>query len=97
MEWKDPPKRVTAGRHGKWREEAAELKANPGKWALLTTFGGRENNHNARTMAANVKSGRYASFRPRGHFEATSAITADGTATEVYARYIGPASGGSMT
>ncbi len=90
MEWKDPPRRATAGPQGRWSEEAAELKANPGRWALLVTFGGTENNHLARAMAANIKSGRYASFRPHGHFEAISAATAKGTSTEVYARYIGP-------
>lgn len=91
MKWKDPPPRTanTQG-EGVWMEEAAELKANPGKWALLAAFGGAENNHSARAMAVNIKSGRYTAFRPHGHFEATSATTTDRSATEVYARYVGP-------
>jgi hypothetical protein len=90
MKWKDPPARPITGKRGVWREEAAELRASPGRWALLATFGGAGHNQNGRSMAANIRKGRYQAFRPQGHFEATSASAPAGPSTEVYARYTGP-------
>jgi hypothetical protein len=68
--------------------EAAEAAAKPGIWFVLREW---DKNHTAkddalaRTMAANIRHGRIAAFRPGGSFDAVSRRLEDGT-LKVYVR-----------
>jgi hypothetical protein len=78
--WQNPPR---SGR-GKWNAVAAQLKANPNRWALIET--------NAATSHVHaINAGQIIAFQPAGTFQARS-IGVDrnkNRARELYARYIG--------
>lgn len=86
--WEEPPPRAsnTPGRTTKWRKIAAELKANPGRWAVVDT---KANQHLSAQSAYLINRGQLAGLSP-GEFEAVSRLV-DGEA-RVYARYVGGAS-----
>lgn len=65
---------------GRWRVEAAMLRANPGKWLPLAT---RNTPAHARATASQVNRGLLHAFAPAGSYEAI----ADGL--QVRARYRG--------
>jgi hypothetical protein len=83
MTWQDPPAsafgRVPGG--PKYSAEAAELRANPKRWALLMT---RDNARSAAVWAAQARRGDKAAFRPVEEWEFNCA------GCDVYARYVGP-------
>lgn len=87
LKWEDPPP-SNQGPRGKWGAVAAELKAHPGKWALIA-----EGIKHASTVSNGVKTGKIKAFEPAGEFEATTRSTTpkDGgpRVFDVYARYIG--------
>ncbi len=70
MKWQEPPPE-TGRRYGApqaWVEEAARLRENPGRWALLAED---LSERQAVDVAANIRRGRLVAFRP-GRFEARS-------------------------
>lgn len=81
--WEEPYGR--AGRT-EWQPIAEALRARPREWARVKT--GAKKSTGA-TLAARIKTGAIAPFRPAGAFEAKSRTIEDGTA--VYARYVGEA------
>jgi hypothetical protein len=91
-----PPPRGKAGyRHRySYQEAAAELRANPGRWAIIATFDDRKptrdrnrstGNVQARNLAKNLKNGLLASFRPAGSFDAVTRLSDEGY--QVWASY----------
>ena len=78
MKWEDPSVTPRVYNSNRWRDEAAELRANPGRWALLTQTEGNK----ARNLVVQIKMGRLQAFRPAGTFEATA------RAGSVYARFL---------
>ena len=77
MKWEDPS--VTPRVYNtKWRDEARILRANPGRWALLTETEGQK----ARNLVWQIKTGRLQAFRPAGAFQSVS------RAGSVYARFL---------
>jgi hypothetical protein len=82
MKWQEPPKRRGhAHPESVWYQaEAAELRANPERWALFTT---RKSPVQARNVAARIRTGVLGAFRPAGTFEARARDC------DVYARYVG--------
>lgn len=92
MKWEAPdnPERTLLS----YAKEAAELRANPGEWGVVTEFPlikNRNSENPARGVAYDINRGRYVAFRPKGAFQAVSRI---GTSDEgkpvikVHARYI---------
>jgi hypothetical protein len=63
-----------------WVDEAAELRANPGRWAYIFTSKTR---NGANQFAKYVRDGARTAFRPPGAFEAVA------RGNDVWARYIG--------
>ena len=83
--WEDPPDKADRyrGPNPKYADQAAELRAHPGRWGRLATGNIRA----VRQTVTNIAMGRLAAFRPAGHFEATS------SGTTIHVRYVGePAS-----
>jgi hypothetical protein len=82
MKWQDvpPTDRSHNGRPIKWQKEAAELRANPKRWALLTTAVSRPR---AAQTALRIRNGVSRAFGPAGTFEAAA------RGCDVYARYVG--------
>ncbi len=80
-----PPSRKLGREASAYFEEAAELKAHKGMWAVLKTF---DKPSGAGSLASAVKNGKYAAFAPAGSFEAVSRTTDDGKGC-VYVRYVG--------
>ncbi len=80
-----PPSRKLGREASAYFEEAAELKAHKGQWAVLKTF---DKPSGAGSLASAVKNGKYAAFAPAGSFEAVSRTTDDGKGC-VYVRYVG--------
>ena len=87
MKWQEPPDKPAKGQ--KYAEEAAHLRAHPGKWAVVDSFpadpGGSST---ARSAANEIKTGGYTQFRPAGAFAAktvTEEGPGGGRVTNVYA------------
>lgn len=80
LAWEEPP----VNRSSTWLEEASQLRACPGQWAVICI---KPHSRAAVAMASHISNGNLAAFRPAGTFEATSR-TVDGEA-RVYARYVG--------
>ena|ERR1700685_3111690 len=81
--WKDPP-RLRANHAA----TATALRQKPGAWGIIAAFPvttGEKGSSNARALASSINNGRLAPFRPRGAFEATSAL--EDATVNVYARY----------
>lgn len=83
VEWKDPPPGETSP--GKWDDDANELRANPGQWAIVRTANERKT---LDTLGTTIRKGRATSWLPAKSFEAVVRSNGDGTYA-VYARYIG--------
>lgn len=71
LRWEDPPPpRRGFGDRGRWAENADlraiadELRANPGRWAVVAEAANPGS-------ATHIRTGHYVAFRPVGHFEAT--------------------------
>jgi len=81
MKWQAPPE-VNRGRNdlSKYASEAAALRAQPGKWALVIEGTGP-------SIGGQVRAGRLTNF-PKGEFEATSRKRSDGK-YDVYVRFVG--------
>lgn len=100
MKWEDPPaKKLTryTSKKNAYEDEAEELRARPGAWAVLVEFPlpadrkGKDHNQ-GRAVAHNIRSGKYVKFRPAGSFEAISNIAINDAGKEVvrvHARYTG--------
>lgn len=82
IRWEDPGPRTRAPAGDYWKI-AAELRANPGRWAVvregtrMTVIG----------HGTSIQTGKIEAFRPAGSFEATCR-SRDGKVV-VYARYVG--------
>lgn len=68
-----------AGRPVAYQPEAAELRRNPGRWALVNTC---ETPKSAVSQASAIRTGNLVAFQPAGAFEAQSRGQA------VYARFL---------
>jgi hypothetical protein len=69
------------GRSTKYAEEAAELQAHPGEWALF-----KENASSS--MASLISNGALVAFRPAGAYEAATRNVKLGYG-QIYVRYVG--------
>lgn len=88
VRWEDPPPaRGTRQARSRWHRIAAELRANPGQWAVVATYPSMS----ARSTAVKINAGKVAAMRPAGHWEACTR-TVEGE-TRIYARYVGGGSG----
>jgi hypothetical protein len=67
-------------------EEAALLRANPGRWRVITTYP-LDQRPTAYTIAMRVRQGMYTAFRPVGAWESVTR-TEQGKAL-IWVRYIG--------
>ena len=68
MRWEEPPEGAgVPGFKVKYREEAAQLRANPGRWALLAEGLPPRQGY---SLADNIRRGMYTAFKPQGSFEA---------------------------
>jgi hypothetical protein len=83
--WEEPPATVRPGSSSpdKYRAEAEELKAHPGKWAVLAEFKDRSQ---AYRLKSSVEKAKYPAFAPAGSFEGK---THTNGAVKVYVRYVG--------
>jgi hypothetical protein len=92
MEWADPPRiEQHDGRRGAkvMEEEARELRAHPGKWAIVRSWPAGSNSAGSAGGTVNsIRKGRFAAFRPEGSFDAVSRHDPEGV-LHVYARYTG--------
>lgn len=79
FKWQDPPAAAMRKGAGKHAAIAAELRANPGRWALVLE--GNSNSHA-------INKGLIACYLPAGSFESVARRRADGK-SDTYARYIG--------
>jgi hypothetical protein len=89
LRWEEPPppKRRTgpreSGGHSRFASLAAELRANPGRWAVI--YDGPK--QHASGMATHIRMGHVICFSPCGDFDAVS--RQHGDRGLVYARYVG--------
>lgn len=76
------------GQQAKYQADADKLRAKPipMRWALWKSYNADQARSLA-AMAADVKTGTYAAFRPAGDFEA--ATRKQGDKVNVYVRYVG--------
>ena len=82
VKFQDPPPEATQPRkQSRHTAVAAQLKENPGKWALLEEV-------QTRSSATMIRRGNHKAYQPDGSFEAVAQARSDG-AYDVYARYIG--------
>lgn len=94
MEFVSPPPEKKRQRSEKWRNIVAELRANPGEWALVGNY--------SPGVATHIRRGKYPAFLDDTeafmsgpetymslHWEVTTRKTDDGKRNDVYIRYIG--------
>lgn len=91
IRWEDPPesRKGKAGGRGfvrnpRWQAVADELRAHPGRWAVVAE------GENA-GISGHIRRGKYAAMQPAGSFEA-QCVGAGGEFPIIYARYVGPVS-----
>ena len=66
--WEEPPVSGPSNNpQQRYADVVADLRANPGKWAKLEP---RDTEQAARSLQANIRKGRLASFTPEGAFDA---------------------------
>jgi hypothetical protein len=83
LRWADPPATARQSRSSdRYAAEAAELKANPGRWAVLTEAKTRSA---AYSVKRGVEKATYQVFAPPGSFEAKTVTAND--VTSVYVRF----------
>jgi len=85
LKWQDPPTVVKQSERVSRLALAAQLRSNPGKWALISAHATKGA---AVTLACDVRKAYGPGFAPAGTFEATT--VQNGNDWDVYARYIGP-------
>lgn len=85
--FEDPPPSRQHGPRTNHAHVAAALKAQPGRWAVVSVHGSPPA---ANTAACRIKSALTAAYQPARSFEAV-ARTVDGEC-RVYARYVGESS-----
>lgn len=86
LEWADPPTPPVNWRR-KYEAVAAQLKAQPGRWARVNTYG---SSNAAQSSASKINNSGTPSF-PKGQFEAVARCTED--SNDLYLRYVGPVVG----
>lgn len=87
MRWENPPETSSTVRPGAWKDEAAELRAHPFRWAVLAEFG-EDRKARAYDLVTMIRYGRAVAFRPAGSFESVTRRAEDGTQL-VYAMFVG--------
>jgi hypothetical protein len=80
VKWQEPAIITGGEKRIRWTEEAAQLRENPKRWAVVYT---KPTPTGAAQMANHVRTGTLRAFRPAGSFEAAA------RGCEVYVRYIG--------
>lgn len=86
IRWEDPKPR-RRGTQADLDVMTSELRAHPGRWAVVREYGLDDGRKNAYPYTALLKRGRIKAFTPVGDWEATTRT--DGEVIKVYARYIG--------
>jgi hypothetical protein len=81
--WEDPPDRYARAVRN-WQKIVAELKAHPGKWAVIAEFPVRSK---ADSLGVTIRSGRAIAWRPAGSFDAQ--VHAHGDTFRIYVKYSG--------
>jgi hypothetical protein len=84
LEWKDPPSSCQRRTGGDWGKVAADLRANPGQWAIVLT----DTRERCNTRRQTIVQGRMTVFQPAGSFQSVTRANDDGTVS-TYARYVG--------
>jgi hypothetical protein len=91
--WKDPADRSAGRRPGPlpprpaadvFAAAAANLRAHPGRWAVVAEFEGQGS---AANLSVGIRAGRTLSWQPAGSFDSTT--RKEGDVAVVYARYVG--------
>lgn len=86
IRWEEPPVAKGQGAVGQRQSQytgvADQLRAHPGRWALVCEKQGRGGG-----LASHIRMGQMQCFAPGGDFDAVQR-TVDGV-TRVYARYVG--------
>jgi hypothetical protein len=91
---REPPDRQGGRKSGEpyaYEDEAAQLRAEPGVWKLLTEFPAQRAVA-ARNLGVNIRTGRLRVFQPGGSFDARTATErndANEPVVNVYAVYLG--------
>lgn len=75
------PGQSTGRYNDKYRDLAATLAENPGRWANVVP--GDVSDQGPSTIALQIRNGTFKAFRPYGHFEATV------RRGKLFARYVG--------
>lgn len=96
MRWEAPPATPRAAKlyweTPSWgralAEEAAELRAHPGEWAVIREYPYSERG-NAYAYASWIRRGRIKSLQPESDWESVARVSADRKTVKVYARYTG--------
>jgi hypothetical protein len=92
IRWEEPPAAKRSGPAGQgWSKYAAlaeELRANPGRWALVAERAGTDG-----ALATHIRSGQMQCFTPTGDFDAAARRV--GRITRIYARYVGDQEAGA--
>jgi hypothetical protein len=89
VRWESPPPAKGKGStepSSAFADIADELRANPGRWAVVKEQPGRYSG-----LATHIRMGQMICFTPSGDFEATTRRL--GERTVVYARYVGDGEG----
>jgi hypothetical protein len=83
LKWENPPVKTSGRKPNADYDALAEvLRANPKEWLLI-------GENMPVSTGTHINTGRLASFRPAGHFEATIRGNVNGIAQKVWARYVG--------
>lgn len=85
--WEEPDNVQRGPRQHMYAYEAEQLRANPGRWAVIRKFT-KDKRPSAYTMVSLLKRGRLSAFQGEENWEAVTRTTGD--TVKVYARYIGP-------
>jgi hypothetical protein len=80
--WQDPPASKRGPRTTKHADAAAEMRANPGRWALV---GGPAKSCGSANL---IRSAKVSAYAPAGSFETTTRRRPDGR-FDIYARFVG--------
>lgn len=89
IEWVDEPPPAT-GKQREYAIFAQALREHPGKWAILPGVkrGG---------YSPQINRGKFAAFRPAGHFESVTRRPLDSNEPSTYVRYVGEPEASSDT
>lgn len=87
IRWEDPPPKSHVPAVRDWSAVIAELRANPGAWALVHVVP-KEQDRLIRLLRTQIAEGALLAFRPKGSFEAAGRVVGD--ETRLYARWVGP-------